>query len=137
MPSLVEEDELAQANAVHGLFERTTLIVGPVIGGVLISVAGTWVVLGFNALTFVLAAFTVLVAPKTVRASGGSFTDRDSPADRRGPATLSYGGVLVVGLPVPATSMGGAGALGLMVAGWGARQLGGALAGFVTGLPRR
>ncbi|MEO5744343.1 MAG: MFS transporter [Terracoccus sp.] len=156
LPSLVEEDELAQANAVRGFFEQTALIVGPVIGGVLISVAGTWVVLGFNALTFVVAAFTVLAAPKTVQTSGGA----PSPTEilrqigeglghaRRShevrlvlivisAATLSYSGVFAVGLPVLATSMGGAGSLGLMVAGWGSGQLIGALAAALTGLPRR
>ncbi|MDN5769157.1 MAG: MFS transporter [Humibacillus sp.] len=156
VPSLVERDELAQANAVRGLFEQTALIVGPVIGGVVISVASIWVVLGFNALTFVVAAFTLLVAPKSARASGGALSPTEILRQigeglghaRRShevrlvlivisAATLSYSGVFAVGLPVLATSMGGASALGLMVAGWGAGQLVGALAAAVTGLPRR
>jgi MFS family permease len=52
-------------------------------------------------------------------------------------ATLSYSGVFAVGLPALATSLGGATSLGLMVSGWGAGQLVGALAASVTGLPRR
>lgn len=156
VPSLVEEDELAQANAVRGVFEQTSLIVGPVIGGALIMVAGTWVVFGFDALTFAVAGLTVLAAPKTVRggADAPSATEilqqiaeglghaRRSHEVRLvlmviSAATLSYSGVFAVGLPVLATSLGGASALGLMVAGWGAGQLTGALIAAVTGLPRR
>ncbi|MEP6798079.1 MAG: MFS transporter [Lapillicoccus sp.] len=156
VPSLVEEDELEQANAVRGLMEQTAFIVGPVVGGVLVSVTGAWVVLGFDALTFVVAALTVLAAPRAVRTGDSA----PSPMEilrqigegvghaRRShevrlvllvisAATLSYSGVFAVGLPVLATSLGGASSLGLMVSGWGAGQLVGALAAAVTGLPRR
>ncbi len=156
VPSLVEEHELAQANAVRGFFEQTAFIVGPVIGGVLVSVTGAWVVLAFDALTFVVAAFTVLAAPKAVQARGAEPSPMEILREigeglrhaRRSPevrlvlivisaATLSYSGVFAVGLPVLATSLGGASSLGLMVSGWGAGQLVGALAAAVTGLPRR
>lgn len=156
VPSLVEKHELAQANAVRGLFEQMALIAGPVIGGVLASVTGTWVVLGFNALTFAVAAFTVLAAPKTVQTGGRAPSPTETlrqigeglgHAGRShevrlvliviSAATLSYSGIFAVGLPVLATSLGGASSLGLMVAGWGAGQLVGALAATLTGLPRR
>lgn len=156
VPSLVEENELGQANAVQGFFEQTSFIVGPLMGGLLISVTGAWVVLGFNALTFVIAAFTVLAAPKAVQAGGQAPTSREILREIReglgharrshevrlvlivvSAATLSYSGVFAVGLPALATSLGGASSLGLMVSGWGAGQLVGALGASVTGLPRR
>lgn len=156
VPNLVKENELAQANAVRGFLEQTAFIVGPVIGGVLVSVAGAGVVLGFDALTFGVAAFTVLAAPKLAQAGGGAPTPReilrqigDGVGHARrshevrlvliviSAATLSYSGVFAVGLPVLARSLEGASSLGLMVSGWGAGQLVGALAAAVTGLPRR
>lgn len=112
--------------------------------------------LGFNALTFVVAAFTVLVAPKAVHVGAGAFTAMDilrqigeglgharrSREVRIGlvvisAATLSYSGVFAVGLAVLATSLGGASWLGLMVPGSGAGQLVGALVASLAGLPRR
>lgn len=70
LPSLVDRCELPQANAIRGIFEATAFIVGPVIGGVLVSTTGVWVVLGVDALTFVIAALTVLVAPTVARHDG-------------------------------------------------------------------
>lgn len=156
LPSLVDEDELGQANAVQGFFEQSSFIVGPVLGAVLIAAIGAWVVFALNALTFVVAAFTVLAAPKTVRAGAAALTAMQVLREigmglghaRRSheirlvlivvsAATLSYSGVFAVGLPALATSLGGATSLGLMVSGWGAGQLIGALAAAVTGLPRR
>jgi MFS family permease len=157
IPSLVEDDEdLAQANAVQGFFEQTAFIVGPVVGGVLVSVTGVWTVFAINGLTFVIASLTVLAAPRTAPADGGTPSPREILRQigeglghaRRShevrlvlivitAATLSYSGMFAVGLPALATSLGGATSLGLMVSGWGAGQLVGALAASVTGLPRR
>lgn len=156
IPSIVEEDELGQANAVQGFFEQTAFIVGPVVGGVLVSVAGAWAVFAINGLTFVLASVTVLAAPRYAQAEGGAPSPREILRQigeglghaRRShevrlvlivitAATLSYSGVFAVGLPALAASLGGATSLGLMVSGWGAGQLVGALAASVTGLPRR
>lgn len=156
IPSLVDDDELGQANAVQGFFEQSSFIVGPVIGGVLVSVIGAWAVFGINALTFVVASLTVLAAEKSVVAEGGALNPKEIFRQiteglghaRRShevrlvllvitAATLSYSGVFAVGLPVLATSLGGVTSLGLMVGGWGAGQLVGALAASFTGLPRR
>ena len=156
IPSLVEQDDLGQANAVQGVFEQTSLIVGPVVGGVLVSASAGWAVFALNALTFLVAASTVLAAP------GGGATGHGSPTAtailqqiREGlgharrsrevrlvllvisASTLSYSGVFAVGLPALAMSLGAATSLGLMVSGWGAGQLVGAVAASLTGLPRR
>lgn len=156
LPTLVEDYELGQANAVQGFFEQGSMIVGSVLGGVVVSVTGAWAVFAGNALTFVIAACTVMAAPKAASASGGA----PPPAAvlrqigeglghaRRShevrlvllvisAATLSYSGVFAVGLPALATSFGDVRSLGLMVAGWGSGQLVGALAAAFTGLPRR
>lgn len=156
VPSLAQDEELGQANAVQGFFEQGAFIVGPVIGGVLVATSGAWPVFALNALTFVVASMTVLAAPKSGEAEGGT----PGPGEilrqiveglghaRRShevrlvlivitAATLSYSGVFAVGLPALATSLGGAASLGLMVSGWGAGQLVGALAASFTGLPRR
>ncbi|MEP7161753.1 MAG: hypothetical protein ABI746_11725, partial [Dermatophilaceae bacterium] len=83
-------NELGQANAVQGFFEQTSFIVGPLMGGLPISVTGAWVVLGFNALTFVIAAFTVLAAPKAVQAGGQAPTAREILREiREGPGHVT------------------------------------------------
>ena len=156
IPTLVERDTLDRANAIQGFLEQSAFILGPVIGGVLVAGVGVWAAFGLNAITFATAALTVLMAP-AAPASGAAPRARTVLREigeglghaRRSPeirlvllvvaaATLSYAGVFAVGLPALATSLhGGAAALGLMVAGWGAGQLIGAIAASVTGLPRR
>lgn len=155
LPTLVDDDELGRANAVQGFFEQASLVIGPVLGGLLVSASGAWVVFALDAATFAVAAVTVLAAPRggappaQVTATGvlrqvaeGLAHARRSHAVRLvllvvSAATLSYSGVFAVGLPALATSLGGATSLGLMVSGWGAGQLIGAVAAAITGLPRR
>ncbi len=156
IPTLVDGDQLGRANAVQGLFEQSAFILGPMLGGFIVAGPGAAAVFGLNAVTFAVAAATVLLAPRTLRARratrpGAVLRDigeglghaRRSHEIRLvliviGAATLSYAGVFAVGLPALATSLGGGAAtLGLMVSGWGAGQLLGAVAASLTGLPRR
>ena len=156
IPTLVERNQLDRANALQGFLEQSAFILGPVIGGALVAGVGAWAAFGLNAITFAIAAVTVLMASATPGSPGtpragtvlreigeGLGYARRSPEIRLvllvvGAATLSYAGVFAVGLPALATSLrGGAAALGLMVASWGAGQLIGAIAASVTGLPRR
>ena len=156
IPTLVDRDQLDRANAVQGIFEQTALILGPILGGVIVAGPGAAVVLGLDAVTFAVAAATVLIAPRTpillraprpgavLREIGEGLAQARSSHEIRlvllvvGAATLSYSGVFAVGLPALATALGGGAAtLGLMVSGWGAGQLLGALAASLTGLPRR
>lgn len=156
IPTLVEDDELSRANAVQGFFEQAAFVVGPVTGGLLVAATGAWAVFAINGLTFLIAALTVLAAPVTTPSPHSVPGPREVLRQigeglghaRRSPdvrlvlivitaATLSYSGVFAVGLPALAATFAGPGALGLMVSGWGAGQLVGALAASVTGLPRR
>ena len=156
IPTLVERDQLDRANAVQGLFEQAALVLGPVLGGLIVAGPGAAAVFGLDAATFAVAAATVLLAPSTRRVrraprpgtvlreiGEGLGHARRSHEVRLvllvvGAATLSYSGVFAVGLPALATALGGGAAtLGLMVSGWGAGQLLGALGASLTGLPRR
>jgi MFS family permease len=158
VPSLVEPEQLPRANALVGVAEQASMLTGPVLGGALTVLAGTTAALGFNAITFIVAAGTVLRAPRyrgagdgerfsisaTWRAmrSGLSYAGRH--AEVRvvllliAAATLSYSGLFAVGLPALARRFDhGSFVLGAMVSAWGLGQLIGALAASVTGLPRR
>lgn len=155
LPTLVERPDLGRANAIQGVLEQLSYIVGPILGGVLVAAAGESTVFALNGLTFLIAAGTAAVAPRAraVRESPsaammfGQIRDGLSHAwsSREirlvliivSAATLSYSGVFAVGLPALAASLGDATSLGLMVSGWGAGQLVGAVAASVTGLPRR
>lgn len=163
IPDLLPDEELDKGIAVQGFFEQSAFIIGPMLGGLLISVAGVWLVFAVNAVTFAIAAVTVAFAPRRKPATReesaspraivrqiheGLKHARQSAEVRMvllviSAATLSYSGVFAVGLPALALSfgkeaaVGGATGLALMVAGWGAGQLVGTLGAVVTGLPRR
>jgi MFS family permease len=156
--SLVERPQLPRANALVGLAEQASRLAGPALGGALTAWAGTKAALTFNAVTFVVAAMTVLAAPRqpsrsdpfSVAAmvrdlrSGLSYAARH--AEIRivllmvAAATLSYSGLFAVGLPALARHLApGAGSfvLGVLLSAWGLGQLIGAFAASLTGLPRR
>jgi predicted MFS family arabinose efflux permease len=60
IPSLVDEDDLAAANALNGTIEELVVILGPAIGAVLLLVGSPAAVFAINAVSFALSA--VLVA---------------------------------------------------------------------------
>jgi MFS family permease len=157
MPSLVPRTALPRANALLGVSEQTALLAGPVLGGALTAWVGPAAALGADAATFVVAAATVLAAPRRVTEPGGRLRAgevltevRDGlglvrrRADLRvvllavSAQTLTYAGLFAVGLPALARhSPYGAAALGFLVAASGLGQLAGTLAAAATGLPRR
>ncbi|TDP89993.1 MFS transporter [Labedaea rhizosphaerae] len=157
LPSLVPAAGLPRANALLGASEQVSFLVGPVLGGVLVAVAGTPFAIGFNAVTFFVAALSLFAAPRAVpepaepfsvravlREIGAGLAYARRNAEVRivlllvAAATLSYSGLFSVGLPALSRTFGnGAVVLGAMVSAWGLGQLVGTLAAAATGLPRR
>lgn len=156
LPLLVPDHELARANAVTVAVQNVAQLIGPLIAGVLIAVAETSLVLALNALTFFVAAATVVAVPAR------SVADTDDeptallqevvdsvPYVLRRPemrvvlalisvATLSYSGLFAVGLPAYARSLPeGSVALGMLLTAWFAGQVLGTTAASFTGLPAR
>jgi DHA3 family tetracycline resistance protein-like MFS transporter len=60
VPSVVPADRLAQANALTSVSLKTSVILGPALGGFLVAIAGTGWALGVDAATF-LASMATLV----------------------------------------------------------------------------
>ena len=159
LPSLVSTEELPRANAIVAAGEQTAVFIGPVLGGLLVSAFSPAAAFALDAVTFFIAAWTVTRAPRTVsRAAepgqwsiralfssvrGGLSYTRGQPQMRVilvviAASTLAYSGLFAVALPAFAHGAGrGAGALGLLVACWGAGQLAGSVSASVTGLPAR
>jgi MFS family permease len=80
MPNLVDDDDLPQANALFQAIENLTWMLGPLIGGVLLSVTSPDVSYVVNAVTFVLsAALVARIAGSRLQAgvaeSGGHLHD--------------------------------------------------------------
>ncbi len=157
LPSLVEESDLPRANALAGVSEQAASFIGPVLGGALLAATSSSVALALNAVTFFLAALTILTAPRTDRSPAHRTSVAALLSEMRGgisyatrnvevrvvvllvsAATLSYSGLFAVGLPSLARgTSNGSLALGVMVSAWGLGQLIGAIGASITGLPRR
>ncbi|HEX4863259.1 MAG TPA: MFS transporter [Acidimicrobiales bacterium] len=157
IPSLVPAQDMPRANALVGVAEQVSRMVGPALGGALMSVASAPVALGFNALTFFVAAGTVLAAPRREAGSSARLSPRTllreigsglAYAGRNvevrivlllvSAATLSYSGLFAVGLPALSRNFdNGSLVLGAMLSAWGLGQLVGSLSAAATGLPRR
>ncbi len=159
VPSLVSAEELPRANAMVAVGEQTALLLGPVIGGLLVSAFSPAPAFALDAVTFFAAAWTVTFAPRTtsgpahaeqwsIRALAASVTagfgyargkrDIRSILVLIGASTLAYSGLFTVALPAFAHALGrGALPLGILVACWGAGQLAGSVSASVTGLPSR
>lgn len=157
LPSLVAKQDLPRANALVGAAEQVSFLVGPMLGGLLMVAVGTPFAIGFNAMTFFVAAFSLLAAPRRVqeqtegfsaravfREIGSGFRYARHNAEVRimlllvGAATLSYSGLFSVGLPALSRNFeNGAVVLGAMVSAWGFGQLVGTILAAATGLPRR
>ncbi|MDQ3927575.1 MAG: MFS transporter, partial [Chloroflexota bacterium] len=70
LPSLVEESQLMQANALMGLGTTIARLLGPLLGGTLIGLFGLWSVVFVDSASFLLAALLVLgVAVRTQQAA--------------------------------------------------------------------
>ena len=158
LPQLLKPSDYSRGNAIQGVAEQLSIILGPMAGAALSALFGAGVAIGANGVTFGVAAMTCLAV--------GSRPSRDV-ADAVRPATmlhqlteglahawhshnfrlvflvvsaatLSYSGLFALGLPVLAQSFGDS-ALGLaaLIASWGAGQLIGTAAAALTGLPRQ
>ena len=158
LPTLVPSEDLPQANAINSVAEQAPALVGPLLGGALVAGFGAAVGLFCDAGTFLLAAITILAAPRSavnaekpsisVKATFDEIRAGFSYARRKpgvrwvlliiSASALAYGGLFGVGLPrlaqtFPERAFG----LGVMYSSWGFGQLGGALSAAHTGLPRR
>jgi hypothetical protein len=159
LPSLVSAEDLPRANAIVAVGEQSALFLGPVIGGVLVSVFSPAPAFALDAVTFFAAAWAMTLAPRTtggpaqaeqwsVRALAAGVTAglryaRGKPDIRSvlvliAASTLAYSGLFAVALPAFAHTLGrGALPLGILVACWGVGQLAGAISASATGLPSR
>jgi predicted MFS family arabinose efflux permease len=161
VPTLVTPDRLPRANALVGAAEQAARLGGPLLGGALVALGGTVTAMAFNAVTFLIAAGTVLVAPRTATGPATRLSLATVAGEIRAglryaatnveirivllvvsAATLSYAGLFRVGLPALSQHLsGGTGSgavsLGVLLAAWGLGQLAGTVAAAVTGLPRR
>ena len=156
--TLVPADELVQANAVTTFGEQVAGLIGPAFGGLLVAFYGPVPALAVNAVTFLIAAATIVAAPRatwqpeqgtlTVRGTLAQITEgiayaRAKPGVRVvlvivSASTLSYSGLFGVALPGLARTLPhSALALGLMLSAWGLGQLLGAASASFTGLPNR
>jgi MFS family permease len=162
VPSLVPTTHLPKANALVSLGEQSARLLGPAIGGVLVAAVGPAPAIGIDAVTFFLAAITVLAAPRaekdrvrgrlslseTIKEVAGQINSGLAYARRSADtrvillvvsaSTLAYSGLFGVGFPALAKTLPqGSVALGAMVSAWGLGQFLGALSAGFTGLPRR
>jgi MFS family permease len=147
VPMLVAREDLSAAAALDGLMGNGAQIVGPLVGGGLIALAGLPVTYGVNALTCVIALLTfarLRTAPPPddqVRPSLHSVREGLSYARSRPELLGSYlidmaamfFGVPFALFPAYAAKLGGAGVLGLLFA---APAVGGLLVNLVSGWTR-
>src|SRR5918995_755124 len=59
LPNLVDDDELANANGIFQAAENLTWMLGPLLGGVLLSFSTPDIAYWFNAVTFLASAFVI------------------------------------------------------------------------------
>lgn len=152
MPSLVDKTDLPRANAMFGVAEQISRLAGPLLGGALMAWASVPAALGFNALTFFLAAGTVSAAPRIKATPAGPVFSEIraglSYARRNveirivllvvAAGALSYSGLFAVGLPALSRNFSnGSLVLGAMFSAWGLGQLVGTVSASLTGLPQR
>ncbi|WP_371621552.1 MFS transporter [Streptomyces sp. NBC_01116] len=160
MPSLLPSEHLARGNALVGFGEQGSRLLGPVLGGAMVTLFGSPTAILLNAGTFFLAALTVLAAPRKQPSGTAGETAKSIAAIRTeivdglryaarsreirivlmliGAAALSYSGLFSVGLPALAGSFPeGSLALGALLSAWGLGQLLGTIGAVFTGLPRR
>lgn len=156
LPALLPTALLERGNAAVGFGEQGTRLLGPILGGMLVHYAGMSTAIVFNAATYLVAALTIMAAPrrqspresKPITAIGGEIAEGLRYARRNSEfriifmllaaATLSYSGLFSVGLPALSRSFrDGSLVLGLLLSAWGFGQLGGSISAMITGLPRR
>ncbi|HJQ85763.1 MAG TPA: MFS transporter [Candidatus Binatia bacterium] len=74
LPNLVPEDELAHANSLLLVTENVSWSIGPVLGGLLVAVAGPSAAYGINAASFVVSAVLLAHVPARLLQSATALT---------------------------------------------------------------
>lgn len=82
MPNLVSETDLPAANSLLQAAENVTWMIGPVIGGILVSAQGPDLAYGLNAVSFLASALLLLRIPAT-RLQAGTIESRGHWGDLR------------------------------------------------------
>ena len=82
MPNLVSDADLPAANSVLQAAENVTWMIGPVIGGILVSAQGPDLAYGLNAVSFLASALLLLRIPAT-RLQAGTIESRGHWGDLR------------------------------------------------------
>lgn len=72
VPSLVERDELMQANALINTVFNLQLALGPLLGGVLVAISGSRLAIAVDAGSFLVSALIMLALPALPRAEAGA-----------------------------------------------------------------
>jgi MFS family permease len=145
IPNMVDEDDLGWANGLVAMGRNAGIVVGPLLGGVLVSTIGPGSVFAINAVSFLVSA--ALVATVRARFSGDRHDSEEHAGLRAGFRFLIRDPVLralslawltlVLGLgmtmvaDVPLVELFGAGSVGygLLIAAWGGGSIVGALFG--------
>jgi MFS family permease len=82
MPNLVPDDDLPAANSLLQAAENVTWMIGPVLGGILVSAQGPDLAYGLNAASFLASAFLLLRIPAS-RLQAGTIESRGHWGDLR------------------------------------------------------
>jgi MFS family permease len=145
IPNLVDEEHLGWANGLVSLGRNAGIVIGPLLGGLLVSTIGSGAVFAANAVTFVASA--ALVATVRARFNTARHDDEDHKGLRAGFRFLRTDRVLrtvtlawlaiVLGLgmtmvaDVPLVELFSAGSIGygILIACWGGGSIVGSLLG--------
>ena len=98
IPSIVDEDELAAANALNGTIDQLVVITGPAIGALLLLAGSPAMVFALNAASFIFSA--VLVSRISVRSHPVDVTEHGSAGPLR---QMLVGVQAIVSLPAART----------------------------------
>jgi MFS family permease len=74
LPNLVPDEELANANSLTQTMENLAWMIGPIVGGLMLSAWGSSVPYAVNAVTFLISAALIALIPKAMLQSEESLT---------------------------------------------------------------
>jgi MFS family permease len=91
IPLVVEEPGLGSANALIGMARQASFLVGPSVAGVMYGFAGSTVVFGFNAVSFLVSfAFVLATRPRVAERAPAEGTFREIAAGFRYVASVPW-----------------------------------------------
>jgi MFS family permease len=148
IPNLVErEEDIGWANGLVTLGRNAGILVGPILGGVLVSVAGAGAVFAANAVTFVVSAMVVATVSARFNEDRSAAGLHDAHAFRAGfsflvgdrilrtialtwlALVLGLGMTMVADVPLVALFDAGSLGYGVLIACWGGGSIVGSLLG--------